>query len=317
MVFVDVDGDTTVDILSNYGIKGILWNNQIWRAGQDTTRIFHVLSDFIIPLAFYLADVNGDGGLNILDIVRMINIILDRAPGKPIAGPTGPVWMELGEWQTRETGQSVIPLRAQFDGAVAGLQLRLTYDSAILTLGEPLPAASLADMTIESHAANGSVTLLVYSVDGHAFRAGTLSTLLSLPVTVHGGATAEGMLSLSQVVAADAQAQSIPVTLGASAVKVSALPTVFALKANRPNPFNPRTQITYDVPQPTHVTLAVYNLLGQEVIRLVDDVKAPGRYVVTWDGRNGQGVTVASGVYLYRLTTSTGFTQTRRMTLLK
>ncbi len=52
-------------------------------------------------------------------------------------------------------------------------------------------------------------------------------------------------------------------------------------------------------------------------MRLVDEMQVPGRYLVTWNGRNAHGLGVASGVYLYRLTTSTGFTQSRRMTLLK
>ncbi|MBI4550758.1 MAG: DUF5011 domain-containing protein [Candidatus Latescibacteria bacterium] len=103
----------------------------------------------------------------------------------------------------------------------------------------------------------------------------------------------------------------------AKPVVAEALPTAFALKANRPNPFNPTTQIAYEVPQQAHVMLVVFNLLGQEVVRLVDEPKAPGRYGATWDGRNAHGQPVASGVYLYRLTTSTGFSQTRRMTMLK
>jgi flagellar hook assembly protein FlgD len=95
------------------------------------------------------------------------------------------------------------------------------------------------------------------------------------------------------------------------------LPKAFALSANRPNPFNPATEIGYEVPAQAHVMLTVYNLLGQEVVRLVDGVKQAGRYSVRWDGRNGQGQTVSSGVYLYRMTSSTGFSETKRMTLLK
>jgi len=54
--------------------------------------------------------------------------------------------------------------------------------------------------------------------------------------------------------------------------------------------------------QPSHITLIVYNLLGQEVARLVDEVKAPGRYTVIWNARNAAGKPVSSGVYLYRMT---------------
>jgi hypothetical protein len=84
-----------------------------------------------------------------------------------------------------------------------------------------------------------------------------------------------------------------------------------------PNPFNPSTTIAFELPAAAHVRLTVYNLLGQEVIRLVDTQMTAGRHMATWNGRNASGYEVASGVYLYRLTTDKGFVETRQMTLLK
>ncbi|MDH4071247.1 MAG: T9SS type A sorting domain-containing protein, partial [Ignavibacteria bacterium] len=75
------------------------------------------------------------------------------------------------------------------------------------------------------------------------------------------------------------------------------------LVGNSPNPFNPSTIITYSLGEQAHVTLAVYNLLGQEVVRLVDRVQEPGSWTATWNGRNAEGSAVSSGLYLYRLTT--------------
>ncbi len=94
-------------------------------------------------------------------------------------------------------------------------------------------------------------------------------------------------------------------------------PTSFTLSEAAPNPFNPATSIRYEVPRPTHVTLSVFNVLGQEVVQLVDGIRSAGRYAVTWDGTDGQGTTVASGIYLYRITTAEGSTDSRRMVLLK
>ena len=71
------------------------------------------------------------------------------------------------------------------------------------------------------------------------------------------------------------------------------------------------------MPQQAHITLTVYNLLGQEVVTLVNQVQAAGRYEITWNARNTQGQAVSSGVYLYRLISSTGYTASKRMTLLK
>ena len=67
----------------------------------------------------------------------------------------------------------------------------------------------------------------------------------------------------------------------------------------------------------THITLTVYNLLGQEVVRLVDQVQAAGRCEAVWNGTNITGAGVSSGIYLYRITSGSGYTETKRMTLLK
>jgi len=96
-----------------------------------------------------------------------------------------------------------------------------------------------------------------------------------------------------------------------------AVPTEFQLSQNYPNPFNPTTTIEYQLPSPTQVTLAVYNALGQLVKELVDKNINEGRYTVTWDGTNNQGKHVSTGVYIYRLQTSQGFIESRKMLLLK
>ena len=90
----------------------------------------------------------------------------------------------------------------------------------------------------------------------------------------------------------------------------------FGLGANYPNPFNPETQIAYTLSETGPVELAIYNVLGQRVRTLVQEVQAAGRYQVVWNGRNDSGVSVASGIYLYRLSSAQGV-QVRRLLLLK
>lgn len=79
------------------------------------------------------------------------------------------------------------------------------------------------------------------------------------------------------------------------------LPKVFALQQNYPNPFNPSTLIRFSLPKESHVRLAIYNLLGQEIIVLVDDNRAPGYYTVSWHGVNRYQRQVSAGVYFYRI----------------
>jgi len=102
----------------------------------------------------------------------------------------------------------------------------------------------------------------------------------------------------------------------------------FFLGQNYPNPFwsaatspapsggNPSTIIKYDLPQAVEVQLAIFDLMGRRVRTLVQQKQQAGRYEMTWDGRNEQGLTLASGVYIYQLRAGT-FTQARRMALVR
>jgi hypothetical protein len=79
---------------------------------------------------------------------------------------------------------------------------------------------------------------------------------------------------------------------------LAALPDAFALSQNYPNPFNPVTNLNYSLHRPAKVTMKVFNLLGQEVITLVDDWHDLGHYTVTWNGRDRFGNQLASGIYI-------------------
>lgn len=92
---------------------------------------------------------------------------------------------------------------------------------------------------------------------------------------------------------------------------VPGLPETFVLAQNYPNPFNPVTWINFSVPTRTHVTLKVYDYLGQEVATLVSEELQPGNYQADFSP-----TTSASGVYLYRLQAA-GFSQTRKLLFLK
>jgi hypothetical protein len=93
-------------------------------------------------------------------------------------------------------------------------------------------------------------------------------------------------------------------------------PTVFALHENYPNPFNPETNIRFDLPVGAQVEAAVYNVMGQKVKTLVLGYKEAGTYNITWNGTDDSNTEVAAGVYLLRLTAGE-FARTQKMLLLK
>ena len=122
--------------------------------------------------------------------------------------------------------------------------------------------------------------------------------------------------------------QSVNLTLGGDERTVAVGPESAAKAAapderadnelypNQPNPFNGGTRIAYRLAGPGPVRLEIYNLMGQQVRTLVDEVQAAGLYEVSWDGRDRRGLAVAAGIYLARLDYPGG-AQTRRLMYLK
>lgn len=94
------------------------------------------------------------------------------------------------------------------------------------------------------------------------------------------------------------------------------VPKRFTLYQNTPNPFNRQTTINYQISVPGKVQLRVYNLLGQEVKRLINRLRSAGCHQAVWDGTNDHGEEVSSGVYLYTLRVGENV-ETRRMILVK
>lgn len=94
------------------------------------------------------------------------------------------------------------------------------------------------------------------------------------------------------------------------------IPAVTELSGNYPNPFNPATEIRFQLAEKGHVKLMVYNLKGQQVKVLLDTETAPGIYHVIWDGRDENGLPVSSGIYYYRMTTPQ-YTAVKKMIMLK
>lgn len=109
----------------------------------------------------------------------------------------------------------------------------------------------------------------------------------------------DGSFSLSKIVAVDLAA-----------------PKMFSVKQNYPNPFNPSTVIRYTVPKTGRVEVLIYNILGAEIKNLYAGIQEPGLYSFEWDGKSSSGSTVASGIYLYRISYNTSII-TKKMLFVK
>ena len=109
---------------------------------------------------------------------------------------------------------------------------------------------------------------------------------------------------------------NIVLSAGTHAMELEPIPKKFALHQNYPNPFNPVTTINYDLPTDAHVKIVIYDILGREVIELVNQQMPAGHQTLTWNTRNFFGQPVSAGIYFYQIQAS-GFIKTRKMVLLK
>jgi FlgD Ig-like domain len=138
-------------------------------------------------------------------------------------------------------------------------------------------------------------------------------------VLFEGATYQEARLKLEQVEVVDIDGEVYGSELAAILGDAVVLPKAYSLSQNSPNPFNPSTTISYELPEAAgaiKVVLDVYNIRGQRVVTLVDELKDAGKYTVNWDGRDASGRAVSSGVYFYRMQAGE-FSSVRKMVILK
>jgi hypothetical protein len=94
------------------------------------------------------------------------------------------------------------------------------------------------------------------------------------------------------------------------------VPEQFVLYPNYPNPFNPTTTLRYDLPEDSHVSIMIFDLMGREIRTLINKQQSAGIKSIMWDGTNDLGQPLSAGMYLYRISAG-DFHSVKKMVLLK
>jgi hypothetical protein len=253
-------------------------------------------------------DLDGSGDIGFPDFVTFAQAfggpVPKRVPRSKFAGP-----VELHQ-ATRFVEDGTVEFDLSIPNWIAGYDLTIVYDPASLQivditsqLASLLTTGSRPAMAVES--TPGSLRLTDYGSEWHNEE--PFVTLIARSIS-------SGLPALEIIDA------SVSTELGVREASVvhhtSDRPMSTELGRNFPNPFNPETVIPFALAQGGRVQIVVYNVLGQEVVRLVDDHYAIGRHTVAWNGKDTVGRPASSGLYFLRMLTD-GAKATRKMALVK
>ena len=270
--------------------------------------------DFVLEVStpseeqFRGADVNVDEEITINDVVMIVDIIYGTA-ARTMASADATVLADL------LSADQQLLISLDYDGLTRGIQFELDANAA-LEFGTPLLAVNDNGTMVMSHRAeDGTVSVVVINTSGGTIERSE-NVLIRLPYTFKGDRRDKAVVELKELKAAGMAGESLPVTIREKRIDIMVVPSVFALHQNYPNPFNPVTEIQFDVPVESKVKLTIYNLMGQEVTTLSHSTLEAGFHSVRWDGTNGLGEQVGTGLYFYRLS-SPSFTSTKKMILVK
>ena len=213
-----------------------------------------------------------------------------------------------------------VAVQAQGAVQVGGYALELGYDPRAVV---PVAASSPTSSVFEGLAESQSPAVQEVTGAGEMLLADALAPDSWLPGDVTLAVVTFRVIDpglparLSVLNASLADGDGLVNTLaGAELADARSGPTEYGLERNVPNPFNPVTQIGYQIPQAGHVSLTVYNVLGQRVRVLVDELQQVGSYRITWDGSDDHGRGVSSGIYALHMKADR-YNRTMKMLLLK
>ncbi|MBA4312997.1 MAG: hypothetical protein C0417_10245 [Chlorobiaceae bacterium] len=271
-----------------------------------------------------VADVSAAGGITSYDASLILQYVVGNILNFPSElGKNIPTTLprlsassiEVGEPVSTTVSTITVPIRVNGLRNLASVDIGLKYDAKLLTPKEIKLASGVSSLLMQNKSANGSINIAMASNKLIDADEDLLFITFDIAGNVRG--VVKSQITFTKLLINE-------VDLSSSAINrdltINGKPTEFALDQNYPNPFNPTTNIRYQIPEDaSHITLRVYNSIGELVSTLVNGTQSAGEYQIEWNGTNDFGVPVANGMYIYRIT-ATGnknFTSVKKMLLMK
>ena len=257
-------------------------------------------------------DVNSDEEINIADVVMMVDIIFGGT-GRIVGVDAGEIaYIDL----KTDFKKSLLTFEIEYNGPVRGIEFELKFDPTMVNVMPPSLLNFQENVMISyTEKEPGILKVLAADLQGGYIEA-TDNSYMSIPVEFMGNERENSFVTLDGIKLAGADGSLINTVSRTNSSEVKVIPGAFALHQNFPNPFNPSTEIRFDLPEAGNVNLAIYNLMGQKIRTLSSDNMTPGYHAIIWDGTNDIGSQVATGMYFYSIQ-SNEFQATKKMLFLK
>ena len=261
---------------------------------------------------FRNCDVNIDESINIADVVMMVDIIFGGT-GRIVGFDAGEIaYIDL----ITDFEKSRLTFDIEYNGPVRGIEFELKYDPSMVTVRSPSLLNFQENVMVSySEKEEGILKILAANLQGGRIEA-TDNSFMSILVEFIGNERDIAHVTLEGIHLAGADGSLINHLARTNSSEVKVIPGAFALHQNFPNPFNPSTEIRFDLPEAGNVNLAIYNLMGQKIRTLSSVNMTPGYHAIIWDGTNDMGSQVATGMYFYSIQSS-DFQATKKMLFLK
>ena len=273
---------------------------------------FILEEDFPTEDEFRNVDVNMDEEINIADVIMMVDIIYGGNARTMAFDMNEIAYVDLiQDYQNSKLGIAI-----EYGGPVRGIELELEFDPEMVNiLSTGLSKLQDDVMVTSKRIENGKLKVVVANLHS-GFIEDDENLYLNLPLQFSGDDYQVSTVSLKDIKIAGAGGNIVRSLARTESSDVKAIPVNFALQQNFPNPFNPSTEIRFDIPENDHVTLSVYNMMGQKVKTLASGNMTPGYHSIIWNGTNDIGAKVATGMYFYSINTK-NFQSIKKMLFLK
>ena len=284
-------------------------------------RLVYLVLGYATPgvIDYFGLDLNQDGAFTgDADLVTILNIWKGTATLASSTEQQERTAKAALSFKEIDKTNASLSINLENRGELNYAEFQVKYDATKYSFGEVSRTERIdqnVQVVFNNRKDEGILHIIVLNLQGRSIASGS-GAILNVPVqALSGKFDGTGEISLLSA----GFEQNVKSELSKEVLSPKAvLPKAFALGQNYPNPFNPSTTIAYDIPEgkEVQVRLNIYNVRGQLVRTLVDEVKSEGAYQIQWDGSSNNGQKVSSGVYFYRLVAGE-FNQTRKMVILK